>query len=533
MRLRLVGGGTSRDGEAGGGQEVEIVLKIRVSVSEIGLLGGLIHGQIGSMSTAVRSPAGQDGPSSSSPVVGRIDASRSSAGITIGLALQQLEEDMLQAEREPTHVERTLAAVRDVCSARGWTRPDEIDAAGVTAWLGSMRRENGPKTRNLKRSYISRFCEFCRRRGWIASNPVAAVGTARVVRRRARIVPTEAQVAALVESVRGVRRKKDRWLVYLAAATTGLRHGTLKALEWSHVREQEDPPRLDIPGHLLKGREPAIVWLTQELTTLLAAHRAQAKGRKRVFQAVPKWDHMLGDLARAGILQKDESGATLTFHSFRHFASNRMAWSGGFTDQERSRQNTHASVGMTRNVYTDPQAVELGKKVFSLPPLSSGFVGNVLPARPEKVDVGAERGPNQGVTPMPRSSPQLDREAPDGRPNAARCHDLSQGGRLELPGPDCAAMASQPGGASPFKVGVSGFEPQDLEGEALTDWALDSLAACLGLLRATRARLRASAAEGVRRDDPRSQLFRVDLPGPGPGQPADRHPGEPPASRTP
>ena len=485
-------------------------------------------GLMGGMTTAVRAPAGQDGPVSTSPVVGRIDASRSAAGITVEVALAELRADMLQAEREPTHIDRTIEAVRDVCITRSWTRPDQIDAGGVTSWLSAMRRECGPKTRNIKRSYVSRFCEFCRKRGWVETNKVAAVTTARVVRRRARIVPTEAQVSLLVESVRGIRRKKDRWLVYLAAASTGLRHKTLKLLEWSHVREEHNPPHLEIPGKLLKGREPAIVWLTSEMAALLAEHRRAAKGRKRVFECVPKWDHMLGDLAKAGITQKDESGATLTFHSFRHFASNRMAWSGGFTDVERSRQNTHSSVGMTKSVYTDPQAVELGKKIFTLPPLTSGFVAKVPECHPQKVDLRAQGDPNQGVTPMPQTSPNLDHEAPDGRPNAARCDNLSQGGRLELSGSDFAAEASRPGGSHTSKVGVSGFEPQGLGERELADWALDSLAACLEQLRASRARERALAAEGVRRDDPRSKLFRVDVAGPHPGKPpAPAHPDFP------
>lgn len=485
-------------------------IDLRISVREPRIPGELVQivltlrpasGAIGDMNTAVRSPAGQDASDLHRAVVGRIDAP---AGcISIASALAQLEADMLQAERDPMHVDRTLAAVRDLCNARGWTSPAQIQAAGVTSWLAEMKRENGPKTRNLKRSYISRFCTFCRRRGWIDTNPVGGVSAARVVRRRARIVPTEDQVAVLVRSVRGVKRKKDRWLVYLAAASTGARHRTLKMLEWSHVREDAEPPHLEIPGHLLKGREPAIVWLTRELATLLAVHRREAKGRRRVFEAVPKWDHMLGDLARAGIPQKDESGATLTFHSFRHFASNRMAWSGGFTDQERASQNAHASVGMTKAVYTDPQAVGLGKKIVALPPILSGLAENVGKIHPEAVDISAQHDPNEGVTLMPQPSPKLDRKAPDSRPNAARRDNLSQGGCLELPGPACAAKASQPGGASP-KIGVSGFEPLALEGEALTDWALDSLAACLGQLRASRARLRALTAEGVRRDDPRS-----------------------------
>lgn len=291
--------------------------------------------------------------------------------VTIEHALEELRADMIQAERERLHTERTLEAVRELASLHGWLTVHEINPAGITLWLTHLAEENGNsgKTRNIKRGYLSRFLVFCTDRGWIATNPILSVSTARVIRRRARVVPTEAQVAKLIESVRGIRRKKDRWLVYLAAATTGLRHGTIKRLEWGHVHEEADPPHLDLPGKLLKGKEPAIVWLTAELAALLRQHRAEARGRRQVFECVPKWDHMLMDLAKAGIPQKDSSGATLTFHSFRHFASNRMKWAGGFTDQERASQNGHRSLEMTRSVYTDPSAHGLGMKIKALPAL--------------------------------------------------------------------------------------------------------------------------------------------------------------------
>lgn len=198
-----------------------------------------------------------------------------------------------------------------------------------------------------------------------------------MVRRPARVVPSVEDVRALIRAVSGDWRKRDRWLVYLTAATTGLRWSQLKRLEWGMVRLDASPPHLDLPPELAKNGEPTIVWLTAELAGALRAHgRAEYRfvpnsgdvPPERVFRAVPKPTSFDRDLAKAGLAKAGGSGKTLSFHSLRHFASNRMAWVG-FTTGERQRQNQHLTPSMTTQIYTDPENIELGRKVLQMPGL--------------------------------------------------------------------------------------------------------------------------------------------------------------------
>jgi len=184
-------------------------------------------------------------------------------------------------------------------------------------------------------------------------------------------------------------RTRDRWLVYLAAATTGLRWGQLKGLEWEHARLEADPPHLDLRARLCKNGEPSIVWLTAELAGALRDARGVryrftpnvgSVPETRVFRSVPKTTSFDRDLRAAGLDKGGGDRGTFSFHSLRHFASNRMAWVG-FSTTERQRQNQHLTEAMTEKIYTDPENIELGRKVLSMPDLlASGPTPGVMVA---------------------------------------------------------------------------------------------------------------------------------------------------------
>lgn len=261
------------------------------------------------------------------PVLARIEPAR---GTPIEEAIRVFQQELTIQGRDPMHIRRTVACVRGCALTYSWVTPADITPTHIRAHMSARTHMGaGPKTRNTERGYLSRFCRFCVAQGWLLASPVDAVGKARVVRRRARIVPTEEQVRALIAATRKERRTGDRWLVYLTAATTGLRWGTLKALRWEHVRIDQHPPRLEIPGEMLKGRAPGTVFLPEETAATLRAHRGRKVRTGKVFAKVPKWDGFERDRKRAGLEKGAKGGPTLSFHSLRHFASNRMRWAGG------------------------------------------------------------------------------------------------------------------------------------------------------------------------------------------------------------
>lgn len=400
-------------------------------------------------------------------VVGRI-----APAVTLEVAVEHWERDLALQERTPLHTSRAVAAVKQLAATNRWTTPADMKPEHLREWLGDMiARKLAARTRNTARGYLHRFAEFCVAQGWIGSNPFRGVGRARVIRKQARYVPTEDQVRALIEAAKKDRRTKDRWLVYLTAATTGLRWETLRKLDWAYVKLAAHPPRLQLPGHLLKAREPATVFLTAEVADELRrlhAGRHQPKAG-RVFLGVPKWDGFQRDRARAGIPrgnEHDKDAPTFSPHSLRHFASNRMLWAGRFSDAERARQNQHQSVAMTTDVYTDAAHPQLGEKIFAMQPLM-----------PQRVSVG-KKGKTSAHPILPLTETGVAADDLCVQPQSSSSHNaltasaasasslrLDTQERFELSGPSVRDSelsvegVSAVRGVSGSEIGVSGFEP--------------------------------------------------------------------------
>ncbi len=439
---------------------VKFQLSIEVCLSPDGGISAAVLGvnQMGNTSSvqAHEAPA----------VIGRI-----APPITMQAATAAWAEDLRLQGRTPLHSSRAVAAVNTLAEQHGWRTPADIETAQLRAWISGMAdRGLAGKTRNTARGYLHRFLAFCIAQAWIATNPAKGVGRARVIKRKARHVPTEDEIRRLIEAARKDWRTGDRWLVYLTAATTGLRWETLKRLQWHHVQLEQHPPRIDLPGAMLKAREPGTVFLTAELAEQLRRHRAGTGTRPTVFKNVPKWDGMERDRRRAGIPkgnERDPDGATFSFHSLRHFASNRMLWAGRFTDAERAQQNTHQSESMTREVYTDPAHENLGKKVFSMEPLlPQGFAhktrGRKKTATPECLLTNGGTLPDTLGSPISSSAKsQNDDHRTRADVPAARldptCGLLpgSDGHNLGLSADSLSAGQGEAGN----RIGVSGFEP--------------------------------------------------------------------------
>ncbi len=282
--------------------------------------------------------------------------------------------ELLDSEASRSHHKHARAAVLRAARQQQWRGFGEITPASIRRHMAFLKRRKiaGPKTRNTIRAYLSKWCDFLVGEKLLPSNPVRATRRARVIRRKARVVPTEDQFRRLIAAARAEPRTKDRWLVYLTAATTGLRFGTLKVLEWVWVHETAALPYFELPGQAVKPKEPKVIWMTAELARELAAHRRRAGGRVRVFESVPKWEGFCRDVDRAGLDRgRVGQGPTLSFHSLKHFASNRAMWLG-LSDEQRAALMGNSSVEIIRDVYTDPEAVELGRKTLKLPGLLGG-----------------------------------------------------------------------------------------------------------------------------------------------------------------
>lgn len=266
------------------------------------------------------------------------------------------------------HIRNQRETVDRCAKVCGWATVADFRADTTREWLlGLQRAGRAPKTLRLYRDSLDRFGGWLVKRGHLIRNPVDGIPKARVVPRQARVVPTDQEVSRLIAGVYGRKQAGDRWLVYLTAASTGLRHGTIRQLTWAMV--DLDAGRLTIPAAILKNRRPMVVHLTGELVTALTWHRAKGDG-PAVFRFMPKPEQFTKDALRAGIRLR-EAGATMSFHSLRHYFSNRLMRSGA-TLEERKLAVGHLNGGMTLSTYTSPELVRVGERVKALPSLLIG-----------------------------------------------------------------------------------------------------------------------------------------------------------------
>lgn len=266
------------------------------------------------------------------------------------------------------HIEEQRLTVERAAKFGGWQSLADFRTEAVRAYMLHLHQAGRqPKTQRLYRDALHRWGAWMVAQQIIPRNPVDAIPKAKVIPRQARVVPTDDEVSRLIAGIYGRRQAKDRWLVYLMAASTGLRHGTLKSLCWSMV--DLDAGVAKLPASVMKNRRPMVVHLTDELVTALRWHRA-TEARERVFLCVPKPEQVTADAQRAGIRMRD-GGATFSFHSLRHYFSNRLMRAGA-TLEERKLAVGHLNGGITLETYTHPDFVRVRERVKSLQPLLSG-----------------------------------------------------------------------------------------------------------------------------------------------------------------
>lgn len=246
-----------------------------------------------------------------------------------------------------------------------------------------------------------------------------AIPKARVPKRRARYCPRRDEVVALIIAASLDWRKRDRWLVYLTAATTGLRMNTLRRLRWEHITSFDGCACLDLPAAIVKNRTDTRVWLTRECHERLMMHRQSGGGRDGfVFARIPKLASFDRDLKAAGLAKRPGAGgSSFALHSLRHFASMYLASADAFGLEERQRQMGHETEAMTRSVYTDQNHEALGKKIWSLQPLlPSEFTGNrgrrTGEIGPQRFDPGRSDGRNVGSQARNANDPDPDTTPP-------------------------------------------------------------------------------------------------------------------------
>lgn len=271
--------------------------------------------------------------------------------------------DWLNAKgNDPQYVQKVTRNCRKVCLDLGWITPADINEDAMLEYLAALKEQRrAAKTRNHYRDSLCGWCAWMTRKGLMERNPIELVPKARVTDKVEYAVPTKEQVDALIEVARSDRRKKDRWLVYMLAAGTGLRLEEIRQLTVAMWRGG-DEPRFVMPAEITKSRKPQTAFVPEAVARHVEAAIVGRELADPVVVAVPKWESFERDRKSAGIPKVDNSGCKFSFHSLRHYFCNTLA-DADIDSETRRKLMRHGSLRMTEGVYTRANNSRLSKKI--------------------------------------------------------------------------------------------------------------------------------------------------------------------------
>jgi integrase len=170
----------------------------------------------------------------------------------------------------------------------------------------------------------------------------------------------------------------ERGIIYVVAASTGLRRGELKALEWRDVFLDMPQPFIAVRSSIAKNHkfvmQPLPLYVADELRK---SRSPTVSPNDRVFsQGVPSMAVYRKDLEAAWIEYQDAEGRYLDFHALR-------TTFGTLLTLESKSQRTvmelmrHSDMKLTSKVYTDARMLPVSETVGMLPK----FIGQELDAQ--------------------------------------------------------------------------------------------------------------------------------------------------------
>jgi len=300
----------------------------------------------------------------------------------------------------------------------------DLSRDALQAWMAAQAKTKmSARTRNIHRSCIVAFANWCVETGRLTANPFARVKPADEDAKRKRRAMTEAELERLLDVARRrplqdaltVRRGKrkgelaarvrpdvqrrlellgwERALMYKALVLTGLRQGELAAITVGQLDldaalpfAQLDPSQeKNSEGNAIPLRADLVAdlrnWLARKLTALQDA--ARSKGRPiptglpadaLTFTVPEKLVKILNlDLQAAGIPKKDDRGRTIDIHGLRHSFITLLS-KGGVSPRTAQAAARHSTINLTMNTYTDPRMLDVHGALDVLPTLTLGPV---------------------------------------------------------------------------------------------------------------------------------------------------------------
>lgn len=182
--------------------------------------------------------------------------------------------------------------------------------------------------------------------------------------------PDKGKQTAKVKDKTEARAKakgRERRLVYLFAAWTGLRRNEIRQLTWGDVQLETLPAKLVLRANTTKSKRADALPIHPQLADDLRAWRpANAGPADFVFGTVPNMKCLRADLALAGIPNKDEAGRFADLHSLRVSLSTMLA-ANRVSPRATQALMRHTDPRLTAGVYTDEKLLPLAAELVNVP----------------------------------------------------------------------------------------------------------------------------------------------------------------------
>ncbi len=311
--------------------------------------------------------------------------------------LADFRQSILDRGKTNGHAKTTCQRIEAILDGCGFVFHSDISASVIERYLADRRSGGlGIKSTN---HYLSAFKAFVR---WLVQNrragddPISHMKplNAAVDVRRDRRSLSRAEFSRLVQ-VTGTQPTlyglsgRDRQMLYLTAAYTGLRAGELGSLTERSLDFSTDPATVTVIAGDSKHRKKDVLPLHEELCVRLQgwlSDRKQAADEAPVVLSIggSRTDEKLWpgrwavdrraarflkkDLAAAGIEYHDENGRVFDFHALRGQFVTELG-RAGVSLQEAQKLARHSDPKLTANHYTHLSVHDLGNSVGKLPSL--------------------------------------------------------------------------------------------------------------------------------------------------------------------
>jgi integrase len=260
---------------------------------------------------------------------------------TLHTLASEYRDYLLAMGRTDVHAGQVHSQIKAVATECNWARPLDVTVASWSKWVAKQRKADlSVETCNHYLRSLRAMFRWLIRSGRIQANPLASVDTInpiidRRVTRRTLSPEDLAKLLKITQESKRIRLElsgRDRSILYLLAARTGLRAGTLANLCAGDLHLSAKVPFVRVDGRNVKNRKSIEIPLSEATVKVVKPWLAGRKKEDRLWPS--SWrdncrgaDMLRDDLKEAGIPYKTSEG-TFDFHAFRSQCGTDLANAG-------------------------------------------------------------------------------------------------------------------------------------------------------------------------------------------------------------